>query len=69
MRKNGHMDDCTFERGLGWQCAEGCPKAEEPKTGTSSSSEETEQAKPASGDDYQNHPKFAKFSKGEPDHA
>jgi hypothetical protein len=66
MRKNGHMDDCTFERGVGWQCAEGCPKAEEPKSGTSPS-EET--AKPASGDDYQNHPKFAKFSKGEPDHA
>jgi hypothetical protein len=68
MRKNGHLDECEFERGVGWICAEGCAKAEEPKTGTSSSPE-PDQAKPASGDDYQNHPKFAKFSKGEPDNA
>ncbi len=64
MRKNGHMDDCTFVKGQGWACAEGCPKAEDPKNHQTTQAE----APPAkSADwrkDYANHPKFAKFQKG-----
>ena len=66
MRKNGHLDECEFKRGEGWQCAEGCEKA-----GSQTNydpPEATAQQQPASRGkieaDYAKHPKFAKFQKG-----